>query len=154
MYENSCISVGRFVEPIENSISYKINFKCFNMAIMNLNTLASAYLPSHLLLAVFHVPNHIHTLPLQPHYSLSFFYNYIFKLLDSWVTLFLLTRIFYYLFHQMNYCCVPAIPVFYSSNTLNLFNFGLLNFLFSLLGMLCPSYSITGYLFLITQVSV
>lgn len=67
MYENSCcISVGRFVDPVENPISYKINSKCFNMAIMNVNTLAPPYLPSHLL-AIFHAPNHNPTL--QPHYT-------------------------------------------------------------------------------------
>lgn len=70
------------------------------MAIMNVNTLAPAYLPSHLLLAVFHAPNHIHTL-LSSHTILLviFQYNYIFKLLDSWVMLFLMTGIFYYVFH-------------------------------------------------------
>lgn len=90
MYENSYILVGRLVDPVENSISYKIHSKCFNMAIMNLKTLAPAYLTSHLLLAVFHAPNHTHTL--LSNYTVLLviiWYDYIFKLLDSCIMLFL-----------------------------------------------------------------
>lgn len=123
------------------SNSYKINSKCFNMAIMNLNTLAPGYLPSHLLLAVFHAPNHIHT-PFSSHTVLLviFRYNYFFELLDSWVMLFLLTGILYSLFHTRWATAVfqPYWSFTKTSNTLSSFNFGLLNFLFSLLGILLP----------------